>query len=125
MSQSYLYLICIASDDGKVTGPVKIGITRSLSSRLKSVQTGSFCPLKYYDVWVFPKDVLKGLECFIHEYNKEKRLCGEWFDVEPEHMRQIIELMLNSMRVSVEGSGKPIRYGLLQNDVPYPLGAPK
>lgn len=91
---SFLYLIA-TNHAGVFTGPVKIGVTRSLVSRLRSIQTCSPYRLSLYEWWdVGDADVAVLLERDAHAIMAPERLHGEWFNAEPEHARFWIEAHL-------------------------------
>lgn len=79
MKRHFIYVI------GREHGPVKVGITSSPGSRLSTIQTG--CPFKI--------DILHLRECrdrdhaveheaSFHDVYSDKRLAGEWFDIEAD-----------------------------------------
>lgn len=79
----YLYLMCIQEGDC-IVGPVKVGITGSLSARLSQVQTGN--PRKVVIAMYLPfpnRDIAATLEGGFHTVMGDHRLSGEWFDLHP------------------------------------------
>ena len=75
----YIYVI------GSENGPCKVGITNSLTSRLRSIQTGSPHRLKL--LYAHPcsdRDEAKAHEKMFHECHQECRLEGEWFNLDAE-----------------------------------------
>jgi hypothetical protein len=65
-------------------GPVKIGFTRSLASRLKTVQTGMPYKLELIAAVMMPtRDLARGLERGLHELLRAHAMHGEWFDIDP------------------------------------------
>ena len=68
---------------GSEEGPVKVGITNNLLSRLRSLQNGSATKLEL--IWVYTtwdRAVALRMEREFHEFHSDVRLEGEWFDVE-------------------------------------------
>lgn len=80
----HVYLVAHKHPDGHFEAPVKIGITHSLRSRLKSLQTGNPKPIGLVFAFSTP-DVrfAKHFERGLHEVNSEFRLSGEWFNMDP------------------------------------------
>jgi hypothetical protein len=79
----FAYVIAYLGDDGW-RGPCKVGITRDPKRRLSSLQSGNPYPLSIYGVVrVERRECVAGLEAFVHERLKDRRLAGEWFAVEP------------------------------------------
>lgn len=88
--QHWLYVIARLDEDIPVA-PVKVGITNNLTARLASVQTGSPNRLCIVHAFAAPnREVARALEGGFHEHMGEKRLAGEWFDVEPMHAVAVI-----------------------------------
>lgn len=76
------------------TAIVKIGVTKSLPSRLKSIQTGSPVPLRV--LWWHPGSY--DLEEFLHREFDDFRLHGEWFDFGVEEPGALVELTVRAAR---------------------------
>ena len=79
-------------------GPVKIGITDSEKSRLRTLQTG--CPYKLsvmYSEACSSREQSQKLEAWCHERLAAYRLEGEWFDLTVEQatetMKQLMEVL--------------------------------
>lgn len=72
----------------------KIGVTRNLAARLKSLQTGSPVPLSV--LWWHPGSY--DLEEKVHAAFKEYRLEGEWFDFGVEEPDILTEMTVQSLR---------------------------
>lgn len=89
-------------------GPSKIGVTTDIMSRVRSLQTGCWLPLKVYDFRLsLPKNMgsMKfNLQHLAHQgatmaekdahsalRSCELGLTGEWFDVTPEEAMQVID----------------------------------
>lgn len=89
---SYLYLICTKTDNGQFKGPCKVGITSSLKSRLASIQTGSATQLAYYEIFGDGPQAHVA-EARVHHLLRDKHIRGEWFDIDPEQARRMIECL--------------------------------
>lgn len=98
---TYIYVI------GAENGPVKIGITNNLSSRLSAIQTG--CPFKAV-IWfvkpIFSRDLASTHERAVHSVYREKRLSGEWFDIDAEQGIEAIETAVDT-HAYFEEMGRP------------------
>jgi len=68
---------------GREDGPVKIGISSDVGSRLTTIQTS--CPFKvslFHEETVASRQDALRHEREIHEVYAERRLHGEWFDMD-------------------------------------------
>lgn len=80
----YLYLISGFGRENEPIGPVKIGISSNVATRLASVQTGCHRALQVLAVFGTPnRDIAREREAAFHQEFAVKRLEGEWFDVDP------------------------------------------
>ncbi len=77
-----LYLAAL-SRDGEVRGPVKIGFARDPFSRIAGFQTASPYRIVVHERWEIGASSSK-YEKHLHEIFSDKRLNGEWFDLDPE-----------------------------------------
>lgn len=69
---------------GKLSAPVKVGITRSLGSRLCSLQTGNSLLLEVGFHFTLPtRQEAATAEREFHDTMADYRLQGEWFDLDP------------------------------------------
>lgn len=73
---------------------VKIGVTRNLQARLRTLQTGSPVPLSV--LWWHPGSY--DLEEKIHVAFKAYRLAGEWFDFGVEEPDILTEMAVQGLR---------------------------
>jgi hypothetical protein len=80
-------------------GPVKIGITNKLSSRLVSIQVS--CPYKIRVVSVISNCTYQN-ERELHEKYKRFRIHGEWFD------KAILDHINDDIKALQANSGKPV-----------------
>lgn len=76
MKQHHIYVI------GREAGPVKIGITSSLDTRLATIQTGCHFKIEllYFRLCRDRNHALEHERNF-HAVYAENRLAGEWFDL--------------------------------------------
>lgn len=96
----YVYIFCYEDGDS-VKGPCKIGITKSLASRLAQVQTGSPHKIVFLgSLLLAPRELARDFERGLHEMLSTKRLHGEWFDLEPG---QAAGLLAHLARMLFEG----------------------
>lgn len=79
----YVYFIQVQGG-----GPVKIGWSVDVHERLSELQTG--CPLPL-EIRRTIETTDRTLEKRIHQYFKDLRIRGEWFDVDPE-----LDLFMNT-----------------------------
>ena len=86
-NKTYLYII--GRSDG--CGPVKVGISRSLKTRLVSLQVGNQYKLKILHAFSF-KDRASAIraESIFHETCNVSLLHGEWFDLRHDVAAEII-----------------------------------
>lgn len=91
---------CNAHDDcwavyvlaGNPGNPVKIGISRSPYRRRSGVQSGQWNELKIFGLRYFRDHaVASSVEKRAHEMAGEKRVRGEWFNLEPQEALDIVE----------------------------------
>jgi Meiotically up-regulated gene 113 len=75
--QGPMYVYVVKSEGG----PSKIGISFCPKERLKILQTGSPYLLSLVFFEQVDKAVSNTIEGAVHNKLKEKRMCGEWFDV--------------------------------------------
>lgn len=70
--------------NNSLTGPVKIGISNQVESRLRSVQTA--CPFQIEIAFRFScpiREIARGIELSFHKTQTGRHLYGEWFDYHP------------------------------------------
>lgn len=96
---------------GTEDGPVKVGITQSLHSRLRALQNGS--PQKLELIWVYTtqdREAALRMERDFHEVYAEHRLEGEWFQITAEIAFDTLEhgvVHLFDRSIQCFMSGKP------------------
>lgn len=84
MSEHFVYIIGHMDRSGVVEGPVKVGITKSLGSRLASIQTGNWRRIQFCHVFnLEERHIAVEVERMFHDVNSDSRLSGEWFAMEP------------------------------------------
>jgi hypothetical protein len=79
----YVYVIAKLAD-GKMTSPVKVGISAEPNARLACIQTA--CPFQIDIAYVFEcpsREIAREIERAFHATQAAARLCGEWFDHHP------------------------------------------
>jgi hypothetical protein len=79
-----VYLICFYGRDAEPLGPVKIGFTGNLVKREKAIQTTS--PKRVITLAEFrvpERWIARTWESVLHKHFSEKRMAGEWFDLDP------------------------------------------
>lgn len=62
----------------------KIGFSKNVDRRLRSLQTGNPAVLQIHHMEPVPEDRVRVLERKLHRELNHKRLKGEWFDIGPE-----------------------------------------
>jgi len=88
------FVYAIGSEDG----PVKVGITQNLGSRLRSLQTGS--PQKLELIWVYTtwdRAVAQRMERQFHDVHADVRLTGEWFQLSADLASESLETQVQFM----------------------------
>lgn len=115
-------------------GPVKVGITNNVGSRLKSLQTGCPFPLKIVHIFAIPdRDIARGAEQAFHTVLKKHRMSGEWFDLSPkdavefmclnlEAMLRWLEIPAHEMAACLEMSGVTKARSILEQYQVPPVG---
>jgi predicted GIY-YIG superfamily endonuclease len=86
MSTVYLYVI------GRERGPVKIGVSVSPNARLAQLQTG--CPFQCELLHAEPLSNREEALFHEHEFHEicaTKRLSGEWFKMDFDAAKEVIE----------------------------------
>jgi hypothetical protein len=79
----HIYLIAHVVSD-RLAGPVKIGITNSLGSRIATIQTGNPREVTIAFSFATPnREIAATFERAFHEVFGAHRLKGEWFDIPP------------------------------------------
>lgn len=89
--QTFLYVI------GSDQGPVKIGISNNPLGRLATIQTG--CHVKVH-LWftkgIATRELALMHERAIHQDHKDRRLNGEWFDMDPGEGAEAIDVQVDT-----------------------------
>lgn len=92
-----VYVIAHKLDDGWA-GPCKIGISRSWHGRLNSLQSGNPMPIGLYAFYnIGDRETARAVEQAVHRTQRDKRLVGEWFQVDPTVAAVAIEFMIAAM----------------------------
>lgn len=91
---------------GRRGGPCKVGVSADPMKRLSSVQTGCAMVVEVWGYCTFPsRFVARQFEREAHRAMSDRRLSGEWFDVEPEAAIQAIEMVPGYLDSYVEEDG--------------------
>ncbi len=79
-------------------GPVKIGFTNNLETRLRAIQTGNPEKLHLHHFLEFDSETnMRKAEKILHETLRHKRKKGEWFDILPsEAILELDYIMIKS-----------------------------
>lgn len=84
MSERHFVYIIALRKAGVLTGPVKVGVTKALGSRLSSLQTGCWERLEVaYRFSIKSRDLAYEIESIIHSDLSDFRIQGEWFSLDP------------------------------------------
>lgn len=103
---TFVYIIC-HQVDGKFTSPSKIGVSKHPKSRLSSLNSGSPVKLALFHQFGVPdEDCAYGLEKAILLVHKDKRMNGEWLDMEPAKLFHSMVLNINAMLDSLGFEGR-------------------
>jgi hypothetical protein len=108
----HIYLFCFYGRINEPMGPVKIGITSNVASRLAGVQTGQHRRLHALAVFDTPnRDIARRMEASFHREFTAGRLEGEWFDADPvtvlERMCAMWRYYFQQMPEGIEYVGIP------------------
>jgi hypothetical protein len=81
-------LACLYIISEHPDGPIKIGRSKSVKSRMSSLQTGNCRQLTLEAVFTMPADQVVLAERCLHEELENRALIGEWFDLPTRFMRE-------------------------------------
>jgi hypothetical protein len=98
MDDTHWVYVFAKLENGILTNPVKVGISKSVDHRMNNIQTA--CPFKIGLAWVFEmpsRSCALDLERAFHETQAEKRLHGEWFNYDPISAIHILCIGLRSL----------------------------
>ena len=80
----YVYVVAHGTEDAP-RGPIKIGVAKQPECRLPGIQTGNPHDLCLHEtVWFGSRESAMVMEQRTLRLHKDKRLRGEWLDMEPE-----------------------------------------
>lgn len=74
---SYIYVIGTENQ-------IKIGFSKCPEKRLKQLQTGNMNKLTLYYQDEMQDSKIRIIESLIHRDLKDKKSCGEWFNISPQ-----------------------------------------
>jgi hypothetical protein len=90
----HVYILARKAADGFIA-PVKIGITQSLRSRFRAVQTACPFPIDLYAHLFCPSvRVARDLEASFLGAHQVEHLHGEWLQIEPARAAAVLQLHL-------------------------------
>jgi len=85
----YVYAI------GPIDGPIKIGFTNNLDTRLRAIQTGNPLPVKIHHFIKFDNENdMRKAEKTLHETLRHIRKKGEWFDLSPDNAKLELDYIM-------------------------------
>ena len=97
---------------GGADGPVKIGVSISVNTRLRSLQNAAPEPLEVIRML----EGGKGVEAWLHRYFSSRCISGEWFSFDPE-------MLTISPVVEEKASGAPAEHGEVNEIIVRHYGA--
>lgn len=101
---SFVYLVV----EG-VSGPCKIGLAESVSSRCSTLQTGNPRQLEVHDY--VPHSNAALLEQALHHHFRDFHVRGEWFDITPDHakcaMKALAAKDADVLKRAINGASPP------------------
>lgn len=90
MTENHFFLYIIGPDEGFQ----KIGFSKNVQKRLKTLQTGNPLSLKIHHTEPVPENRIRLLEKKIHQELKHHRLEGEWFDISPDDAKWMLKFSI-------------------------------
>ncbi len=84
----FLYVI------GNKSNRQKIGFSKNVEKRLKTLQTGNSEELLLHYYVSVPENRVRILEKKIHQELSYKRLKGEWFDMSPDDAKYFLDFSI-------------------------------
>lgn len=92
-----IYLI---TPEGK--WPVKVGISEDAAGRLNTLQTSHWHQMCIASYWICEnKSVARKLEAKVHESLKNRRLMGEWFDINLPKASEMVEFEAETLGIEL------------------------
>ena len=85
-----MFIYVIGSDENRQ----KIGFSKDVNKRLKTLQTGNPQVLKIHYFEEVPDDRARKLERKLHKELNHLRLKGEWFDISPNDAKLMLQFMV-------------------------------
>lgn len=87
---SCLYIIA-TEKNGKPSAPIKVGMSNNAEGRLRQLQTASPYKLILLHRFELPdREIAQSLESCFHGTQKEHRLSGEWFSLQPAYALELM-----------------------------------
>ncbi len=90
--KGFLYFIQQSND-----GPIKIGITENIESRLSQLQTSNPYPLVVIHTITLEISKLRKFENFFHTLFKDHHISGEWYNPTPFVKKKISQVIQNGV----------------------------
>lgn len=84
----FLYVI------GPIEGHQKIGFSKNVERRLKTLQTGNSNKLYIHHVEEVPDNRVRILETKIHRELNYKKKKGEWFDISSTEAKELLQFFV-------------------------------
>ena len=79
----YVYVIA-HNENGCLCGPVKVGISSNPDGRLRKIRSDCVGKIELFFMYLcHTREVARGIELLAHETLKERKMNGEWFNVNP------------------------------------------
>jgi hypothetical protein len=94
MSDIHVYVIATIID-GKPVAPCKIGVSARPDGRVWALQTACPNELRLLCSFAMPnRKIANDVEGCFHHTRKDRRLRGEWFDLDPDYAATILKLQI-------------------------------
>lgn len=97
MSFYYIYMGYVYLIKDNYNNVYKIGVTKNLNKRIKSLQTGNVCELKL--IYSFKTDYPYRLETMLHNSLKQYREYNEWFNLPIEVVNDFEKICNNTHNI--------------------------
>lgn len=82
--EPHVVYVISAMDGDLPASPCKVGLTKHLAARLRTLQTGSAYRLEVIAAFRMPnRSYAEAVESAFHSCWAQQRLIGEWFDLDP------------------------------------------
>ena len=103
MSECFVYIIATLKGCEAIA-PVKVGITKSVISRVSAISTSSPNPVGLYLAFPLPdRSMAEAVERAFHHVMRKHRRNGEWFDLSPRQARAAMMLNVGNFLIHAIG----------------------